>query len=73
MKTEDGMTIHERRKYLRLIQKRYRKANRKDKAQLLDEMGTVTGMHRKTLVRLMNSDLERKQRRCLRMVEAPNR
>ena len=63
MNTEDRMTINERRKYLRLIQKRYRKASRKDKAQLLDEMGTVTGMHRKTLVRLMNSDLERKQRR----------
>ncbi len=63
MKTEDGMNIHERRKYLRLTQKRYRKASRKGKAQLLDEMGTVTGMHRKTLVRLMNSDLERKPRR----------
>ena len=62
MPIEDKMTIDERRKYLRKMQKRYVQADRKERARLLDEMEAVTDMHRKSLVRLMHRDLERKPR-----------
>jgi hypothetical protein len=63
MSAEDQMTIEERYKYLRRMQKRYRKAKRAEKGRLLDEMMTVTGQHRKSLTRLMNSRIERQPRR----------
>jgi hypothetical protein len=63
MPTEDKMTIDERRKYLRTMKKRYIKAARKERSRLLDEMEAVTGLHRKSLNRLMNGSLERKPRR----------
>ncbi len=62
MSTEEKMNIEERYKYLRLMKKRYVKASRKEKSQLLDEMEEVTGLHRKSLIRLMNDDLERQPR-----------
>ena len=62
MSTEDKMTIDERWKYLRMMKKRYIKADRKGQGQLLDEMEAVTGMYRKSLIRLMNGSLERKPR-----------
>jgi hypothetical protein len=62
MSNEDKMTIDERRKYLRTMKKRYTEANRKVKEQLLDEMETVTGLDRKTLIRLMHSSLVRSPR-----------
>jgi len=63
MSTEDEMSIDEERKYLRKMKKRYVKADRKERGQLLDEMEAITGKHRKTLTRLMNGSLERKPRR----------
>ncbi len=57
------MTIGERRKYLRIMKPRYAKAGKKGKGKLLDEMGSVTGLSRKTLIRLMRGDLERKPRK----------
>ena len=63
MDTEENMTIDERRRYLRLTQKRYKRATRKGKARLLDEMEAMTGLHRKALIRLMMSDLQRAPRR----------
>jgi len=62
MTTEEEMTINERRKYLRKMKLRYSKATRQERGQLLDEMEAVTGLHRKSLVRLMHSNLERKSR-----------
>jgi hypothetical protein len=56
------MDIDERRKYLDKVQPRYREANRAQKGLLLDEMMMVTGLHRKTLIRHMNSPLDRKKR-----------
>ena len=44
MCSEEKMTIDERRKFLRVMKKRYVRADRKTKAHLLDEMGVVTGM-----------------------------
>lgn len=63
MPTEDQMTVNERRKYLKLMKARYQKASRKEQSELLTEMGQVTGLHRKSLLRLLNSEsLERKKR-----------
>jgi hypothetical protein len=62
MAIEDPMTIDERRKYLHLMQKRYVQANRKEQGQLLDEMQAVTKLDRKTLIRLMSGNLERRPR-----------
>ena len=63
MSIEAEMTINERRKYLRKVQKRYWPAGRREQGQLLDEMEAITGLHRKSLIRLMNSELERRTRR----------
>lgn len=63
MFTEEKMTVDERRKYLRCMQKRYLQADRKERGRLLDEMETVTELHRKSLIRLMKGSLERRPRR----------
>ena len=63
MSIEDKMTIDERRKYLHKMGKRYRKADRKEKGRLLDEMEEVTELHRKYLIELVKGDLNRNPRR----------
>jgi len=63
MSKKDRMTVDEVRKYVQLMKPRYREAGRKVKGQLLDEMEEVTGLDRKTLIRLLNGSLERKPRR----------
>jgi len=63
MPNDDEMTIDERRKYLRKMKKRYVQVHRRARGQLLDEMKAVTGLHRKSLIRLTNGSLERKPRR----------
>jgi len=63
MSTELKMTIDERYKYLRMMQVRYRQANSTERSRLLDEMETMTGCHRKSLIRQMKSDLKRQKRR----------
>jgi hypothetical protein len=64
MSTEEKMDIDERRKkYLRRMQTLYAKAGRKERGRLLSDMEVVTELHRKSLIRLMNGDLERKPRR----------
>jgi hypothetical protein len=63
MSIDDQMTVDERRKYLRKMQKRYQKASRRERSGLLDEMEAVLGQHRKSLIRHMNGSLERKVRR----------
>jgi hypothetical protein len=62
MSTEEKMNIDERRKYLRMMRRRYEQGRRQECKQLLDEMEAMTGLHRKSLIRLMNSSLERKPR-----------
>src|SRR5215210_6397017 len=60
------MTLDERRKYLKRVWPRYVQANREGRSALLTEMEQVTGMHRKSITRLMRSaskgSLERKRR-----------
>jgi hypothetical protein len=62
MSADDEMTIDERFKYLRKMKKRYVDAGRKERGHLLDEMEAVTGLHRKSLIRLINGNLKRKPR-----------
>jgi len=62
MSDEDKMNIDERRKYLRKMKKRYAKATRAGRGQLLNEMEAVTELHRKSLLRLINGSLERQPR-----------
>ncbi len=54
MPDDDKMSIDERRKYLRLVERRYAKAKRAERSHLLKEMVEVTGLHRKSLLRLMH-------------------
>jgi hypothetical protein len=48
------MTVDERRKYLKRMQGRYWAADRVGRGALLTEMGLVTGLHRRSLVRLLS-------------------
>jgi len=57
------MTIDDRRKYLKLMLARYGKAERSERGALLGEMEKVTGLHRKSLIRLLRGgDLSRHKR-----------
>lgn len=63
MSTEEKMTIDERYKYLRRMQKRYKQAGRRERGELLSEMEAVTGLHRKSLNRLVKGQIGREARR----------
>ena len=64
MQAEEHMTVDERRKYLKLMRPRYQVADRKGQGVLLTEMDQVTGLHRKSLLRLLHTpSLERTKRR----------
>lgn len=63
MPTEDEMTVTERRKYLKKMKSLYTKAERNEQSRMLTEMEQVTGLHRKSLLRLLHAPtLERKKR-----------
>ena len=63
MPTEEEMTVSERRKYLKRMKPLYVKAERTEQSRMLTEMEQVTGLHRKSLLRLLHaSTLERKKR-----------
>ena len=63
MPAEHEMTIDERRKYLKRMRERYWRADRRRRSELLSEMEAVTGLHRKSLIRLVRGPtLERKPR-----------
>src|SRR5713101_5397413 len=67
MPTKDEMNVSERRKYLKRMYVRYVAAKRAERGSLLTEMQEVTGLHRKSLTRLMHAkSLERKQRMSAR-------
>ncbi len=63
MVAKESMTLDERYKYLRLVQDRYWAADKKERGRLLDEMAEVTGLHRKSLIRLIRGEVKRKKRR----------
>jgi hypothetical protein len=56
------MSLAERYKYLRLLQPSYLGASRRDRSRLLDQAERVTGLHRKSLIRLVRGKLVRKRR-----------
>jgi hypothetical protein len=67
MPTEEQMTVNERRKYMKLVKPRYQQAKRAERSRLLSEMEQVTGLHRKSLLRLLHSSsLTRKKRTTVR-------
>src|SRR5437879_1605170 len=55
MPTEDEMTVTERRKYLKRMKPLYAKAERSEQSRMLTEMEQVTGLHRKSLLRLLHA------------------
>lgn len=62
MAETDPMTISERRKYIHKIWGRYRDGSKQVKSQLLDEAEQITGLHRKSILRILNGRLSRKPR-----------
>ena len=62
MSEKDEMSIDERRKYFHKMWGKYRKASKKEKGQMLNDMEHVTGLHRKTIIRILNGRLSRKKR-----------
>ena len=63
MSYDEKMTIDDRLKYLRRMKKRCLRADRTGRGLLLDKMVAHTELHRKSLTRLMSSDLRRSPRR----------
>lgn len=64
MSETDEMNIDERRKYLHKMRVRYWQAKDKtERGKLLDETQEVTGLHRKSLLRLLHGELARKSRK----------
>lgn len=53
------MDLKDRRIYMKIVQKRYLKASRKEKGQILDEIVRNLGIHRKAANRLVRSDLSK--------------
>ena len=60
MPIHTSMHINEPGKYSKMMQERYGLSNRPGSAGLLNEMEQTLGPYRKSLVRLMDSDLKRK-------------
>ena len=64
MPDTEQMTVDERRKCLKRMQGRYLAASREERGRLLGELAELTGLHRKSVVRLMKGPtLERRARR----------
>lgn len=62
MAADDKMTLSERFKYLSRLQNRYLAASRSERSALLNEVEPMTELHRKSLIRLLHSNLTRKHR-----------
>jgi hypothetical protein len=61
---EQQMNMIIREKYLTIVKKQYVKGNKREKGEILKELEKRTGMHRKSLIRLLGSkDRNRGKRR----------
>ena len=70
MPDAEQMTVNERRKCLKRMQGRYLSGTREERSRLLDELVVLTGLHRKSVVRLLKGpSLERQPRRRQRSRE----
>ena len=64
MPDTERMTVDERRKCLKRMRGRYLAATREERGRLLDDLAALTGLHRKSVVRLLaGPTLERQPRR----------
>jgi hypothetical protein len=59
----ERMTVDERRKCLKRMQGRYLAATREERSRLLDDLAALTGLHRKSVVRLLKGPSLDRQRR----------
>jgi hypothetical protein len=62
MPAELRMPIDERRTYLRFMQPSYDKTDKRERGQLLAHMEVATSLDRKTLIRLVQTHLDRHPR-----------
>lgn len=70
MPDAERMTVNERRKCLKRMQGRYLSGTRGERSRLLDDLVVLTGLHRKSVVRLLKGpSLERQPRRRQRSRE----
>ena len=61
--TAEPMTVNDRRKYLQVRKPLYQQARRAERSRMLSEMEQETGLHRKSLLRLLHAgSLKRKRR-----------
>ena len=60
------MTLRDKWKVIRQVKPGYLKATRSERSQRLDHLEETLGMHRKSIIRRIHSDLERKPRSCQR-------
>ena len=61
--TAEPMNVNDRRKYLQVRKRLYQQAGRADRSRMLTEMEQETGLHRKSLLRLLHApSLVRKKR-----------
>ena len=63
---EKKMGVDARFEYLWTMKIRYRAAGRSEKTHLLNEMGKVTGLHRKYLITRMNGPGPKRKKRRTR-------
>jgi hypothetical protein len=65
--TAEPMNVNDRRKYMQVRKQSYQQAGRADRSRMLSEMEQETGLHRKSLLRLLHApSLARKKRRTPR-------
>lgn len=62
----DTLDIDERFKVLRIAQQQYHRASRAERGRLLDHLEALTGLHRKSLIRLLRGPCARTPRRAQR-------
>jgi hypothetical protein len=63
MPTEDEMTVTEHCKYLQRMKPLYAKAERSEQSRMLSDMEQVTGLHRKSLLRLLHAPTRQRKKR----------
>lgn len=59
---EEQLNIDERLKIIRLHRDDYRRANKAERGRILDTLGAVTHLHRKTIIRHLHGSCERRPR-----------